>query len=171
MLVHITSFCQCNFLWYLRHFPVFYLGIPVSAITSPCQYNILWYLPPTPFSVSFLGIPVSILPHIFLVRIFTTFLQKTLLFHISQMLILFSSCSCYARNQHPLYIFIWNFFPFTVKQMSFQILAPFQHYFWIYIIFGSTLNEILFSFFNNNFNLTHLLIQTIGRSSSFLCSL
>ena len=105
MLVHITSLCQCNILWYLHHFPAFYLDIPVYAITSPCQYNILWYLPP--FSVSFF--PVSGLPHIFLVRIFTTFLQKILLFHISQMLIFFSSCSCYAWNQHPLYIFFGIF--------------------------------------------------------------
>ena len=50
------------------------------SITSSCQYKILWYL--HLFPVSCLGIPVSGLPHIFLVRTFSTFLWKTLLFHL-----------------------------------------------------------------------------------------
>ena len=123
---------------------------------------LFWY--PPPFSVSCLGIPVPGFHHIFVVIIFSLFLsKKTLLLHISKILLLFenryylsSSCSRDTWNHHPFYICICDCFPVNVKQMSFQVFSPFEHYLWISIIFGSSLNEALYSFYCTNFYIIHL---------------
>jgi len=43
----------------------------------------------------------------------------------------FLNWSLDAEPQHPFHIFIWDHFPFTVKQMSFQILTQFKHFLWV----------------------------------------
>ena len=42
--------------------------------------------------------------------------------------------------------------------MSSQVFAPFEHYLWIWIIFGSSFNETLFSFSCTIFDITHLVV-------------
>ena len=79
---------------------------------------------------------------------------------------LFPSWSPDAGPQHPFHIFIWDRFPFTVNQISFQIRAPFKHFLGVSTIFGSILDKIQYSLFNNNFSFTHHSIHTQGCSPS-----
>ena len=84
MLVTITLLWQHNVRWYLHHFPVSCLGIPVSV--SSCLHEFFWS--PPLLSVSCRRIPVFCYHPISFVRISSSFLQRTLLFHIAQMLLL-----------------------------------------------------------------------------------
>ena len=141
-------------------------------ITSSCQYNIPLYF--HHFPVSCLGIPVFGLPHISLSwESLQQFREKHSCFTSLKCLpwgtkrhCHFLSWSFDAEPQHPFHIFIWDHFPFTVKQMSFQILKPFKHFLWVSTLIWKTLNEIQYSLFNNNVIFTHLSICTPGCSPS-----
>ena len=48
---------------------------------------------------------------------------------------LLSSWSHDAGQQHPFHCFIWDLFPFTFRQMSFQTLKPFKRFYLVSTIF------------------------------------
>ena len=79
----VSSPLSCFLLRYSYHFPVSCSGIPVSV--SSCLHELFWS--PLLLSVSCPGIPVFCCHHIFLVRIISSFLQRILLLHISQLLL------------------------------------------------------------------------------------
>ena len=63
------------------------------------------------------------------------------------------------------------YFPFTVKQMSFQILAPFEHFLQVSTLFWSTFDKIHYSLFNNNLSFTHFRVALQAATTSFRCSM
>lgn len=119
------------------------------------QHNILWCL--YYFPVSCPGIPVSGFSHIFVI-IFQHFFKTMHAPHLS-------NANPISKNG------TFSFLPFPlIQQIIFQIFTPFKHYFWISIIFGSTRDEIHYSFFKNISNFTLLFICTPICSPSFLYS-
>ncbi len=185
MLVTITLPWQYNIIWYLHHFPVSCPDIPVSNITLSCLYEIFWYPPPftvsclgipvsdktssclyelfwyhSPFSVSCLGIPVPGFHYIFVVIIFSSFLQKTLLLHISWLLLplkktvfyLSSSCCRDTWNRHSFYFSICDCFPVIVKHcFIFNFLSVLQLNFFHSLQHGFLFIAMKFPIFSSDF--------------------
>ena len=83
----------------------------------------------------------------------------TWIFNVRYVATALGPLACPSRSAWPrkcLHFFIWDSFPFMVKQMSFQILATFEHFLQVSIVFGSTPDQIQYSLTNTFFRSTQL---------------